>query len=84
MNIALDWDGTVTKDEKLWELFCKNAIERGHKVYIVTKRYQSEPVSLLDLEVIYCDRQVKGNVMNRLGITIDVWIDNDPGGIILY
>ena len=85
MNIALDWDGTVTKDEPFWRRFAENAQASGHRVYVVTKRYSYESVYLLDdVEVIYCDRRVKAAVMNEKNIRIDVWIDNDPGGIIMY
>lgn len=38
MNIALDFDGTITLDKIFWSSFARNAVERGHVLAIVTMR----------------------------------------------
>jgi hypothetical protein len=42
MNIALDYDGTTTRDPGLWSGFVLAAVAAGHDVRIVTMRYPSE------------------------------------------
>lgn len=42
MNIALDYDGTYTADPDMWLRFVEEAQAAGHKVFIVTMRYESE------------------------------------------
>lgn len=82
MRIALDWDGTVTLDEPLWQEFVASARARGHEVVILTKRYPSEAVALEGVDrVIYCARQSKMRKLNELDIRIDVFIDNDPSDL---
>lgn len=82
MNIALDWDGTVTKDPVLWQRFVELANAAGHRVYILTKRYRSEPVSLEGIEeIIYCSRKAKCHKLNEIGIRIDIYIDNNPSDL---
>lgn len=34
MNISLDFDDTITRDEIAWRHFCEYFISRGHNVYI--------------------------------------------------
>jgi hypothetical protein len=82
MNVALDWDGTVTRDPLVFGRITKLLADAGHKVYILTKRYRSEPVTLEGVDqVIYCCRRPKMEVLNELGIRIDVYIDNDPSDL---
>ena len=79
MNIAIDWDRTMTRDMDMWRSFVELAKSRGHCVMIVTQRYQHECIDAPDgIGVIYCDRQAKAKVLNRQGIRIDIWIDDNP------
>lgn len=39
MNIALDYDGTITPDPELWKFFIARALDLGHKIDIVTMRF---------------------------------------------
>lgn len=85
MNIGLDWDGTVTEAPYLWWAFMNQAIENGHKVYIVTMRYESEGVDIIFAKhatgVIYTGREAKQKTCEAKGVNIHVWIDDNPRAI---
>lgn len=85
MNISLDYDDTYTQDPDLWRTFIQQAQSRGHQVYCVTWRHAGQPVST-ELSrlvlVIYTDLQAKRPYMERLGIPIQVWIDDNPQAIL--
>lgn len=91
MNIALDYDGTITADPQLWAQFVQAAQAAGHKVWVVTMRYPSEFVTMLPfwqslvnekrIEVIYTRRKPKRPVCEQRGIFIDVWIDDTPRAV---
>lgn len=86
VNIGLDYDGTVTSDYyafvKLVELF-RN---RGHKVYIVTMRYESECrqdanfMRLTEMADGWCPtgRMAKRKYCEQQGLKIHIWIDDNP------
>jgi hypothetical protein len=88
VNIAIDFDDTLTADSKLWEAFIKSATELGHTVYCVTARRDTdenrESISEwmrmhgIMLHVIYTALASKVWHMQKLGIRIDIWIDDDP------
>ena len=82
MIFGLDWDGTVTGDQELWETFVRQAKARGHQVVIVTMRYNNEPISQTFVDivdgVIYTGRRAKKRFVKALGVPIDVWIDDNP------
>ena len=85
MNTALDYDGTYTRDPLLWNAVIKLMRSRGHRVYVVTMRYPNEEALevksyLLDHvdEIIFTGRRAKKPTVDRLGISIDVWIDDQP------
>lgn len=79
MKIALDYDGTFTRDPALWKIFIASAQSRGHEVYIVTMRYPTEPLAHeTSCPVFFTSRNAKLKHMQELGHTIDVWIDDMP------
>ncbi len=91
MNIGLDWDGTCTEDAELYFMFVNLARSRGHKVWIVTMRYPSEisnpknpeksiPQYFIDAVdgIIFTSREAKRPAVEKAGIKIDVWIDDNP------
>jgi len=89
MNIGLDYDGVITEDLQIWWHFCKMMKDRGHKVYIITMRYPTEVVedtthhsfdSVVE-RIIYTRRHAKKPYVLGMGITIDVWIDDNPRAI---
>lgn len=95
MNIALDYDGTYTLDTNLWIWFINQALNKGHKVFIITARNREldQNAELIDLErrgvrVIYCDGVAKKHVILMLqsrgeeNLKIDIWIDDKPESIV--
>lgn len=87
MNIALDYDGTYTRDPVCWNAFIAHFRSKGHKVYCVTMRYKKEEAEVnahLSARVdgiFFTARQAKQRYMFEQGISIDVWIDDMPGFI---
>lgn len=73
MKIALDYDGTYTRDPEFWKVFIMSARIRGHEIAIVTMRFPEEKLDAGDLEVIYTSRQAKARHYQA-----DVWIDDMP------
>lgn len=96
MNIAIDYDGTITNDPDTFEKVIKNFRDAGHKVYIVTQRYVSELFYQEgDRPAIThkWDKLVDGiYATGRMGkkawmsectdIQIDVWMDDTPLSIL--
>jgi 5'(3')-deoxyribonucleotidase len=92
MNIAIDFDDTLTADAKLWRLFCEYAEELGHKVFVVTCRRDTPDnretvkewlrMHLIDLHVVYTNLRSKQTVCEERGMRIDVWIDDHPLSIL--
>lgn len=83
MNIGLDWDGTVTRDEIAFLAMVHQFRKRGHKVYITTMRYHSELEELAGVAklvdgIIASGRRSKRAACAEHGIVIDVWIDDNP------
>lgn len=81
MNIALDYDLTYDRDPELWSAFIKLAEARGHKVWCVTKREPTTPVPLFML-IVYTSRRAKLEVLAERGMKADIWIDDEPQGIL--
>lgn len=77
MNIALDYDGTYTRDPELWDTFVSGAGARGHDVFMVTMRYPHEEIKG-PCRVIYTSRQAKLPFVSELGIVVHIWIDDKP------
>lgn len=91
LNIGLDWDGTVTRAPDIFLAFAKMMQARGHKVYIVTMRYRSECADILSHsewmntieKLVTTDRQAKALVMSKMGVKIDIWIDDNPQAVFM-
>jgi hypothetical protein len=81
MIIAIDYDGTYTKDKMLWNNFISSAVDMGHTVNMVTMRYESEPVTYdgdTPIEIVYTSRKAKKNHMENIGVHVSIWIDDQP------
>lgn len=84
MNFGLDFDDTYTRDPVMWDKILRIIREAGHKIYVVTWRYESEMAKVyeaLDGKVhgFYATgRQAKEHYMFSQGIRIDVMIDDNP------
>lgn len=90
MKIALDFDGTYTADPDFWHEFINEALVNGHHVWIVTARDEENDginwskvgLKHAPCPVVFCDGCPKRQITRELGIEIDVWIDDNPYGIV--
>lgn len=88
MNIALDFDETYTLDPTLWDVFINAAVRKGHKVFCVTMRNDDEMMEVYSQlngkvnAIFNTSRHAKLPYMNKVGIKIDVWIDDRPDFIL--
>lgn len=87
---ALDFDGTFTGDPELWSVWAKMAISRGHVVKCITFRPHDKmqkvydqvgPVIGID-NIVSTNGQYKKSYTESIGISIDVWIDDNPEMIV--
>lgn len=82
MKIGLDYDGTASLDHTFWKAFIYTARSAGHEVFLVTMRREDEPIDWNFQQhcglVYYTSRKAKKPFMERQGIQIDVWIDDQP------
>jgi hypothetical protein len=86
MTIALDIDGTLTRDPEGWRQFVTLFQSRGHRVIIATgrQRHTSDMDRFgipPDLLVVYCGSVPKRQACLALGIEVEVWIDDMPAMI---
>ena len=88
MLIAIDFDQTLTADARLWREFCHIADQLGHRVICVTARRETEDnIDTIDdwmmvhgvrLPVYFSSLGSKIEYVARLGLKVDIWIDDDP------
>lgn len=81
MLIALDYDGTYTADTGLWDRFIDLARSRMHEVWIVTARYDTEPVRLGTMvdRIVYTGREAKRQFLRaKFDADPQIWIDDMP------
>jgi hypothetical protein len=90
MNIALDFDDTFTRDPEFWLKFVLLCRNHGHNIYCVTARSAQQADEVFDElgqfigrdRCFFTDMQAKKPFMFKQGISIDVWIDDNPWFII--
>jgi len=92
VNIALDFDNTLTADPVLWSWFANKAKDLGHTVTIVTARRDTEEnrddVKLFQIEhgvnlhTVFTNLRSKLEVCAERGMKIDIWIDDDPTSLV--
>lgn len=88
-TFGLDFDDTFTADPELWSFFIAKAHTLGHQVICVSARLNIEG-NLRELtkalpsgvQVILSEAIPKRKHVETEGITIDVWIDDHPDGIV--
>ena len=88
MLIAIDFDDTLTADVELWRDFIAKAISRGHRVICVTARRDTDDNREtidgwmaehgIELTTYYTSLGSKVDHMDRIGLKVDIWIDDDP------
>lgn len=95
LTFGIDFDDTITADEKLMAQLIRCIVRARHKVYIVTARAEerqdnTDILMFLDklppdhiVDVIYCSAMSKIAVTRDLGIKIDIWWDDFPELLVL-
>lgn len=89
MEIAVDFDDTITLDYSLFAKMIKLFKSEGHKVHIVTARHPIPESTIgvyafLDEQNIVVDSvnftagKAKKDFMYEKGIHISVWMDDNP------
>lgn len=89
LNIAFDFDDTISEDPETWFKVMCLLDKAGHWVKVVTARPELPDVDCANLdikaflagssfEVIYCSGVQKADVCERLGWPVDVFIDDMP------
>jgi hypothetical protein len=85
LNVGLDYDNTYTRDPAAWLAVIRVLKDQGHKVYVVTMRYEKyegdvvkEKLSHRVDGIFFTSRKAKKPFMFSQGISIDVWIDDTP------
>lgn len=88
MLIAIDFDETLTADADLWRNFICTAREIGHRIICVTARRDTDDNRAtvdnwmhehgIDLYTYYTSLASKIDHMAKIGLTVDIWIDDDP------
>lgn len=91
MTIAFDFDGTWTLDPILFNGVARAFLMNGHSVVMITGRSpanspitdedRSENLIPPDIPILYSCGELKESFATKRGLTIDVWVDNEPGTI---
>ena len=85
--IALDYHNTYSADPKFWDTFIYMCWMRKFEVYCITHHTgekQNEKLmdsigKILDSDhIIFTMGKAKMDYVKKLGIEIDIWIDNNP------
>ena len=92
LTFALDFDDTLTADPRLWGVFVNAAHAQGHWVWLVTARRDTEENredigARLDhwghnLPVLFANLGSKLEAVERQGLEINIWIDDDPASLV--
>ena len=80
MVIGLDYDGTYTAFPELWDVFIFMCESRDIRIICVTGRPESQKPKM-QIEVICVPSEFKADACRKLGIDVDIWIDDMPGMI---
>ena len=92
MNIAIDFDGTLTADPVTMSAVVRRMIDGGHSVFLVTQRRATdENISLiegvladldLNIPIFMTGLKAKKPFVKNIGVAIDIWIDDNPNSIL--
>jgi hypothetical protein len=84
ITLALDYDGTYTRDPDFWLEVIKLAQSRGHEVLIATMRTFEETDDMCDRltelvhRIVPTAREAKLPFLLKFGIKPHIWIDDQP------
>jgi hypothetical protein len=85
MKIALDWDGTVTRDIEFWATFVELCKLKNVDVRIVTMRHEREiddAMREFNIPIICTARMQKRTHCRDIEWFADIWIDDAPEFIV--
>ncbi len=88
MLIAIDFDETLTMDAELWRGFVDLCAAGEHRIVCVTARRDTDEnrdtlsewmeSHGLSLRVYFTGLGSKVDFMQKRGLKVDIWIDDDP------
>ena len=87
--IAIDFDLTLTADAELWRRFLEDVRQLGHRCVCVTARRDTDEnrttvsewmqMHGIDIPVFFTSLGSKVDFMQKRGMKVDIWIDDQPG-----
>lgn len=81
MIIALDYDGTYTREPVLWKKFISDAKKLSHVVICFTMRCPHEAIENMPCDVVYTSRKAKLSFAESNDYKVDIWIDDKPASV---
>lgn len=83
MLIAIDYDGTYTRDPELWLRFVVDAKKNGHTIVLATMRHNTEIDNICEklkkeVRIVCTSRKAKVKALMEMDIIPDIWIDDQP------
>lgn len=92
MLIAIDYDNTLTRNCELWIRFVESCGQLGVDAVCVTSR-RDTPENRdeierwmsshhMNLRIYFTGLKSKIDHMAKLGIKVDIWIDDDPVSLV--
>lgn len=83
MKIALDWDGTYTRNPQFWDAFITMCLNHAIDIRIVTARRDIHPIEVyVRIPVIYTNLKSKREHLDEIGWMADIFIDDTPEFIV--
>ena len=76
--VSVDYDDTFTSCRETWTNVINVLRRAGARVVCVTSRTPEMKITDFPGEVFYCSARPKREVMQELGISVAVWIDDQP------
>jgi hypothetical protein len=86
--IAVDFDETISDNESAWLLLMLTLERHGYHVVVCTWRkpttYPEDLQFLIDkgFKVYYTSGQAKQTYMEKQGVKVSIWIDDNPFSIL--
>ncbi|WP_020396618.1 hypothetical protein [Thiolinea disciformis] len=84
MLIAFDFDGTWTADPATFKAIAEQCQQAGHSCVCITQRAKDDDQQTLEnsigtvMPILYAAGKPKRTVAQEHGLTVDVWLDNQP------
>lgn len=85
ITVAIDFDGTFTRDPDLFTKIIYLFLEKGHQVVCITSREgdSQRAQELLDtigkiIPVVFAGVKYKREAAEEAGFSVDVWVDDFP------